>query len=365
MPFSFIEESLNKREENNLLRRTKKLPKNAIDFASNDYLGLLNLKSNYDFSEIQSGAGASRLIAGNSKKIEDLEKQIAEFHNSESALLYTSGYAANIGLFQALGKRNVNFLVDSQIHASIKDGIRLSFGKLIKFKHNSVGDLKKKLMKLENPIFIVIESVYSMSGNVAPIQEIVEIAKQFKAQVIIDEAHSVGIFGENGRGISCSLALEEEIFARIFAYGKAYATQGASIACSSKVKQYLINFSRSFIYSTGISPLLVKAINDNYELVEKLDNQRNKLFELSHKFNLLFSDLINNLSYNSPIKFIVIAGNEKLKNLCKIITKYNFFIVPILSPTVRNGNEGIRIVLHSFNTEEQMVELNTIIRDNI
>ncbi|MFO0323327.1 MAG: aminotransferase class I/II-fold pyridoxal phosphate-dependent enzyme, partial [Bacteroidota bacterium] len=248
---------LKTRQENFSLRKLNVIVP-TIDFSSNDYLGFSSQELLYkELTQLQSsnriGSTGSRLISGNSVLFDELEKNIADYHDAESALLFNSGYDANIGLLSSVPQKGDLILYDELIHASINDGIRLSFAKHFKFKHNDVIDLNHLLERHRNSfkeIYIVIESVYSMDGDSSPLNEIIALSKTFGARVIVDEAHAIGVFGEKGKGLCHELNIQSECFARIYTFGKALGCHGAAVVGSNELKKYLINYSRSFIYTT-------------------------------------------------------------------------------------------------------------------
>jgi len=206
------------------LRKTKgllrQLPKenNLIDFCSNDYLGLARSKeladkvlSDLEKEQNAGGSTGSRLITGNSSFAEELEAFIAEYHKAEAGLLFNSGYDANLGLLSAVPNRNDTVVHDELVHASIRDGIRLGLTKSYAFRHNDLSHLETQLKRAENSIFVVVESVYSMDGDLAPLKEICFLCKKYAAQLIVDEAHATGVFGKKGEGRVVALNLQSPV----------------------------------------------------------------------------------------------------------------------------------------------------------
>ncbi len=360
---TFISESLQQRIKNHSLRTLK--PENSlIDFCSNDYLGFSQSKEVKalfenelkNYSDYHIGSGGSRLLSGNHSFTESLEHKVAIFHDAESALIYNSGFDANIGLFASLPQRGDTIISDEFIHASIIDGIRLSNASRYVFRHNDLSSLEQKLKQAKGKIFIVVESVYSMDGDEAPLEEIAKLAKQYNAALIVDEAHAVGIFGESGRGLVHELGLCEEVFARIITFGKALGTHGAAILGSSQLRSYLINFSRAFIYTTAAPFLNHLAIQCAYLYLKSRDHQsdihqRIKLFQQSIKSEtkLLYS--------RSAIQIIVIPGNDKAREAARLIQQGGFDVRAILSPSVAEGSERLRICLHNHNSMTEIKNL--------
>lgn len=361
-----LQEKLDTRKENNALRILKSQSQ-LIDFATNDYLGFSKNETIFenvhqlliDRNLAQNGATGSRLLSGNHKLYFDTENHIAQFHESEEALIFNSGYDANVGFFSAVPQRNDVILYDELSHASIRDGIQMSLAKSYKFRHNDLDDLEKRLRqaqsdKFEGEIYIVTESVFSMDGDSPDLEKLVALSDKYNAFLIIDEAHALGVIGTNGEGLVQSLQLQGKIFARIMTYGKALGCHGAAILGSEYLKQYLINFSRSLIYTTALSPHSVATILVAYKELEKSQNSIYKLQENSNYFNLLSSNSQLSTSNFSSIKSIIISGNEKVKEVASHLNEKGFDVKPILSPTVPEGQERLRFCLHAYNSKEEI-----------
>ena len=360
----YLEESLNKRRNTGCLR-TIKIMHGLVDFCSNDYLGfsttgalrakILELEQK-QARHIYEGSTGSRLISGNSAIIESLEEYIASFHNSEAALLFNSGYDANIGLFSCVPKRGDTIFYDELVHASIRDGIRLSYAKAYSFKHNDISNLNELIKLAKGSVFVAVESVYSMDGDIAPLKELVSFCEENNANLIVDEAHATGVFGNAGEACISDLMLEKRVFARIHTYGKALGTHGASVVGSNLLKEYLINFARSFIYTTALPYHSIIAIKCAYNLLTESDEMRNSLHENIKLFTHLLSKngIINKQNSISPIQCILIEGNENVINAALKIQKRGFDVRPIMSPTVPEGKERLRICIHAFNTENEI-----------
>lgn len=342
-----------------------------IDFASNDYLGFSkNAKIKCLFQKHinnlhLSGSAGSRLISGNRKWIEDIEKKIASFHNAENALIFPSAYQANVGLFSCIADRNDLYLIDEHIHASVYDGIRLSFAKHYKFQHNNFEHLQKLIQqhysKFEN-IFVVVESLYSMDGDIPDIQQLLSLIDNEKVFLIVDEAHAFGIMGENNLGLFNSKPLAEKCVARIVGYGKAAGFSGAAIVGSNVLKNYLINFCRSFIFSTGL-PLY------HYQIIEHLYNEimnhsDTEINQLNANINAYLNEVKDSMLFShntSPIQYVLIS-NMDFKPIQNIILENKFFAKVILPPTVPPNQERIRISLHSFNTKDEIISFIQLIK---
>lgn len=362
-----LQQKLEYRKANNALR---KLPvsNNLVDFSSNDYLGFSKNETIFiqthrllvDRKLTQNGATGSRLLSGNHILYQETEDLISSFHQSESALTFNSGYDANVGFFSSVPQRNDIILFDELCHASIRDGIQMSLSKSYKFKHNDLNDLEKLLQKNQlndNEIYVVTESVFSMDGDSPNLVELVFLCEKFNALLVIDEAHALGVFGQNGEGLVQHLGLQDKVFTRIMTFGKGLGCHGAAILGSAALKEYLVNFARSFIYTTGLSPHSVATISITYSLLETKTDELQKL-----KQNIQFfkSELVNQeinsifVESDSAIHCALIQGNTKVKQIASNLQQKGFDVKPILSPTVPEGQERLRICLHSFNTAEEM-----------
>ncbi len=361
----FLEKKLGERNQANSLRSLT-LNKNKIDFCSNDYLGivknnLLNTPANHDI--LPHGSTGSRLLSGNYKLIEDTENFIANFHKAPAGLIFNSGYDANIGLLASVPQKGDVIIYDKLSHASIRDGIRLSFAESLSFLHNNIADLENKIIKVSlafKNIFVVTESVFSMDGDMALLHEISLVCEKHNAVLIIDEAHATGVVGEMGEGLVQKLGLQDKCFARVHTFGKACGAHGAIVLGSEKLKEYLINFARPFIYSTALPPAEIAAIAASYKLFPGLKEERNHLYRMINFFKkgTLKFDLIES---DTAIQGIVIPGNTEIKYIASILQKNNFDVRPILYPTVALGRERLRIVLHSFNSIDEVEKLSVIL----
>ncbi|SIT23284.1 8-amino-7-oxononanoate synthase [Chryseobacterium ureilyticum] len=364
---SRFEEALHKREQEGTLR-TLKSPTEGIDFYSNDYLGLARnrefqdilLKKINDTPQLLSGSTGSRLISGNSNLVISTEEFIAKKHKFSSALLFPSGYNANLALFSTLPSRHDTIIADEQIHRSVHDACKMSHAKKLKFRHNDLNDLEKVLQRQKGHCYIAIESLYSMEGDFAPLQEIVKLAKQYNADLLVDEAHAFGVFGN---GLIEKYGLESEITATVVTYGKALGTHGAAILCNDIIKSYLINFASPFIYSTSAQDFQWMSIKTGYEFLEDHQKLSTRLKENVKAFRS--QGLESPSSESSPIQAIIIPDNQKLKMLQKSLFEKGFQTYAIHSPTVKEGTERLRICLHSFNTEEEIIRLTEIIKEFI
>jgi len=370
-----LQQKLQQREEQNALRKLP-IANDLIDFASNDYIGFA--KNETIFHETHqllfdknikvNGATGSRLLSGNHIVYEETEAFIAEFHRAESALIFNSGYDANIGFFSAVPQRNDIILYDELCHASIRDGIQMSNAKSYKFPHNDLEELEKLITKFKpttdnrqlTTVYIVTEGVFSMDGDSPNLEELTNLSEKHGAYLVIDEAHALGVFGEQGEGLVQSLGLQDKIFARIMTFGKGLGCHGAAILGSSNLKSYLVNFARSFIYTTGLSPHSLATILQSYknftkgkEALQKLKS--NIIFFNQEKMRLGLKPMF--IYSKSAIQCAIIPGNQRVKNIADQLQQKGFDVRPILSPTVPEGQERLRFCLHSYNSENEISEV--------
>jgi 8-amino-7-oxononanoate synthase len=355
-------EQLTKRLQTRELENNKRYLKsvdNLIDFASNDYLGLarspelaqrIALEIDQQNKRLNGfGSTGSRLLTGHSSYCERIEEQIAHFHQYEAALLFNCGYMANLGLLSTIASKNDVIIFDVNVHPSTKDGIRLSLGDAYPFRHQDVDHLEKRLHSCQHyqNRFVCIESLYSTDGTIAPIQQIYQLVDKYKAQLIVDEAHSVGIYGSQGRGLSAEAHLTNKIFAQIVTFGKALGGQGAAILGGKLLKEYLINFAHSFIYTTALPLNALAAIKSVYEYLPECEKMRSDLRTLIDLFQ-------KDSQQKTPIQTIKFKSAERAKFWVSKLAKEGFDTRALLSPTVRKGHEVIRICLHAFNTKDEV-----------
>ena len=359
-------QKLQYRQDNHALR---KLPvyNDGIDFSSNDYLGFAKNIQLFDkvhaFLQAHNykvnGATGSRLISGNHSLYPETETLIAQFHQVETALLFNSGYDANIGFFSAVPQRGDIVLYDESSHASIRDGLQLSLAKSYKFKHNDPNDLQRLLEKWSNKrkqtqhsfaIYVALETVYSMDGDTPPLEEMVTLCEKYQAYLIVDEAHALGVMGEYGEGIAQYLDLHNRIFARIVTFGKGLGCHGAAVLGSRDLQTYLVNYARSFIYTTGLSPHAVATIYIAYQLLQNKQAPVNalqlRIVHMNQEIKRLGLQPIFVYS-KSAIHSAIIPGNTTVRALAQVMQTKGFDVKPILSPTVPEGQERIRFCLHA------------------
>lgn len=351
-------------EQDNL--RTLPAPQSGIDFYSNDYRGwstggkIDSVLASKDVSEIKglSGSTGSRLISGNSPLAESIEKRIAEIHRAEAALLFGSGYMANLGVIGALTDRHTCIVMDEYCHASMMDAAHGSIHKkILKFRHNDIVDLEAKLKLCSGKILVLTESVYSMDGDVLPFEHVAKICLNYSAMLIVDEAHAIGVCGDNGIGLAYKFPGLSLV--RIYTYGKAMACHGAAVAGTRLLIDFLINFSRPFIYSTAPPAHQVLAISAAYDLLEDDNDSLKKLRSNISIFNSFVQEyhVKDIVATGSAIQLWMIRGNEQAKRASRFLLDSGINAKHILSPTVAGGDERIRICLHAFNSKDELMLL--------
>lgn len=348
---ALLSQKLKKRAEIGALRSLT-INNYTTDFYSNDYLGLAK-EENQLKANLHSGTG-SRLISGTTATSLNVEQFLANTWKSESALIFNSGYDANLGLIITLADRSTTILYDEHIHASARDGIQLSKAKAVKFKHNDLDHLASLLAKTKGICIVFVESIYSMHGDFCDLERCVKICNQFNAELVVDEAHAAGIYGRTGGGRIEALGIENLVFARIITFGKGLGAHGACVLSSKIVVESLINFARSFIYTTALPESAYLRIK---QIVTQTD------------FKVLQKKLRQNIEYfngnktpdYSAIQIWQPKSIKALKQKEALIKEAGIGVKAIYSPTVKKGEERLRICLHVFNTKEEIDTLKSIL----
>ncbi len=356
---TYLNNRLNGRIQAGNLRSLSVLPA-GIDFCSNDYLGWATSPPWPASAHMPMGSTGSRLISGNHPIAQQTEEIIAAFHQSEAALLFNSGYDANLGLFSALGHRDVVFVYDELCHASIIDGIRLGICRnKYAFRHNNVPHLQELLQKhcaQGLQVFVAIETIYSMDGDIAPIAPIARVCEQYGAALIADEAHATGIWGTQGEGLVVSLGLQQQVFARIHTFGKALGGHGAAIVGSNVLRSFLVNFARSLVYSTALPPHSIAWAQQAYRHMASPQFSNTALHQVIDHFcrQMQQAAIPGWQSSPTPIQIVVTPGNDNTRRAAARLRAAGLQVHPILHPTVPLGAERLRICLHAHNTPAQI-----------
>lgn len=339
----------------------------GIDFSSNDYLGLARsplLKECLAKSETELplvGSTGSRLLSGHHALMAETEAEIARFHQAPTALLFNSGYAANLSLLSCLPRKGDIILFDALLHASLRDGLRLNLAHTYKFAHNDLSALKQALERHagQGQCFVVVESVYSMDGDRAPLQEIVDICETYAAILIVDEAHATGVLGAKGQGWVQALGLAARVPLRVHTFGKALGGHGAVVLAPDWLRSYLVNFARPFIYTTAPSLHSVLAAREAYRLLEKYGQEWVAALQERIAFFRKASTErnLNVLDSQTAIQGILFSDTARLLHASSALQAQGFDLRPIRYPTVPKGKERIRICLHRYNTEQEIEAL--------
>jgi 8-amino-7-oxononanoate synthase len=353
------------------LKRNLSVP-TGIDFSSNDYLGLARSNSvqkrliNFLKQDNPLGSTGSRLISGESELVRKTEQFLAETFDTESALIFGSGYLANIGVMGALSSGvETDFFSDEYNHASLIDGMRLANGKINIFAHNDFNHLEKMLSNSSAQRKIVVtESVFSMDGDSPDLIALLNLCVKFCALLVVDEAHATGVCGINGLGLLKDLLHKSEAIIVIHTCGKALGSYGAFVSCSKIIRELLINKARSFIYSTALPPILIAHIRFALEEsihAHKLREQLNKNIQIiSSAFQC------HGLSWSgSHIGYIQLPGNERVVKVAAYLETRGYHVRPIRFPSVTKGQERLRITIKSFHTESDIKNLTQIIVDHL
>ncbi len=366
MQEEFLRKRLGEREEQGNLRRLPAEQKGLIDFCSNDYLGLARsgkLMEEMEGGNLPAGSTGSRLLTGNYALIEEAEQEIARFHQARSGLVFSSGYDANLGLLSSVPQRGDTVLYDYLSHASLRDGIRLSFAASASFRHNDLDDLENKLRKAAGNRFVVTESVFSMDGDLCPLRDMVGLCEKYGANLVVDEAHATGVIGDRGEGLAQAHQLQDRVFARIHTFGKACGLHGAIVLGSTELTRYLVNFARPFIYSTAPPPVLMSQVRMGYRIFPQMQEERRRLREHVQHFRL--AGIRGAVGGESPIQAIVVPGNQRAKQVAGAIREQGVNLRPILYPTVPRGLERLRVVLHAFNTDAERDLLLNLLKNSL
>ncbi len=376
---SRMAEKLQARIANHSFRKLIPADHSLIDFCSNDYLGLARCE--YLLNDVEAewkqlreaksiqliGSGGSRLLAGDSVYATDLEKEFAEFYKAESFLIFNSGYSANLALFSTLPRRGDTIIFDDLVHASVRDGIHMSYAKSRSFSHNNLEELEELLKKSPGELFVAAEAVYSMDGDKCPLEEMIELCEKYNASLILDEAHSTGLYGENGEGIAVEKGLQDRIFARLLTFGKAAGCHGAGVAGSKILRDYLVNYARPFIYTTSLPVHDLLVMRCAVKSLAKKQELRKQLFSFVDYFRKKALEYpgIKLIPSDTPIQGILIGGNEQTRRVAEICRENKFDLRAVLSPTVAEGQERLRVIIHGFNHPMEIDELLRVIASAI
>ena len=335
--------------------------KRLIMIGSNNYLGLTNhprvkeaaIKAIEKFG---SGCAGSRFLNGNLEIHEALEEKLALFFRKEAALVFATGYQTNLGTISALLGRNDVALIDKYDHASIIDGCRLSFGKVKKYRHNDMKDLERILEGTKDKgKLIIVDGIFSMEGDIADLPSIVKLAKAYSARVMVDDAHSIGVLGEGGRGTAEHFALEDQVDLIMGTYSKSLAAIGGFVAGSKEVINFIKHVGRSMIFSASLPPSLVATVSTALDIIEEEPQLRTHLWKNTQKMLHGYRTLgYDTGTSETPIIPIIIRDSMKVYGMCKLLFENGIFVNPVVSPAVPPGRELLRTSYMATHTEEQL-----------
>lgn len=377
-----IEEFLRTSEREGLLRTLRPVSsrregkiylndKEYIDFSSNDYLGLSGHPKLIEEARIAqdkfgTSACASRLMSGDLEIHHRLEEKVAQFKNKEAALVFNSGYQANIGIISALYEKGDCIFSDRLNHASIVDGILLSGAYFLRFQHNDTEHLQTLLQKQRDKFkkaLIITETIFSMDGDRAPLKDLVRLKDKYDCSIMVDEAHATGIFGKNGSGVVEEEGLEKEIDLIMGTFSKALGGFGAYLAASRKVIEYLINNSRSFIYSTALPPAVIACDLAAIELIKEEPYRRAGLLECAQYFRNALKTRCFQVRGDSQVVPFIIGENEKTVEFAKRLQEKGYWVLPIRPPTIPRGEARLRFSLSFYHNKEILQNLIDAISD--
>jgi 8-amino-7-oxononanoate synthase len=339
--------------------------KEYVNFSSNDYLAFSTEESIKEAMRealyLRAGTTSSRLMTGSAAHHHLLEDKIAEFKNKPAALVFNSGYQANVGVISALVEKGDCVFADRIVHASIVDGIKLSGARCFRFRHNDTEHLEAVLKKNRGSFekaLIVTESVFSMDGDEAPLEEIVRIKNEYNCRLMLDEAHATGIFGPDGSGIACELGLSGQVDIIMGTFSKALGVFGAYVATSHEIKELLVNRCRSFIYSTALPVSIISGCLAAIDLVKAEPRRREGL--LSKAFYFRKTVKIDTIPGRSQIVPIIVGDEERTLFLSEVLKDRGWWVTPIRPPTVPPGTSRLRV---SITLHHDIETLESFIRD--
>jgi 8-amino-7-oxononanoate synthase len=341
--------------------------KEMIMVGSNNYLGLLNHPAARKAAQAavdRYGVATcgSRFLNGTLDIHVDLEQRLARFMNKEAALAFSTGFQTNLGIISTVAGKGDYIIADRKVHASIIDACRLSFATVLKFKHNDMEDLEKVLGSVNSKggKLIVVDGVFSMEGDVANLPEIVRLAKENGAKILVDDAHGIGVMGANGRGTAEHFGLEEDVDLVMGTFSKSFASLGGFVAGKQKVVSYIKHFARSLIFSASITPASVATVLATLKIIEEEPERRKRLWEITHKMKTGFEAMGYNTGLSqTPIIPVVIGDDEKAFMLWRFLREDGIFANPVIYPAVPKGQALIRTSYSATHSDD---ELDTVLQ---
>ncbi len=340
--------------------------KKYIMAGSNNYLGLADdpeMKKAAAEAAMKYGTGCagSRFLNGNTIFHDQLEQRLARFKRKEAGLLFSTGYQMNLGVVSCLVKKGDYAIVDKLDHASILDGVKLSDGEMVRFKHNDPADLDRVLAKLpeESGKLIIVDGVFSMEGDICPLPDIVKIAKKYGARIIVDDAHATGIIGKTGRGTCEYFGLENgEVDLVVGTCSKTFATVGGFVVGDADVIHYIRHNARSQIFSAALPPASVASINKALELIENDTSRRDNLFRMTDNLKKGLRELGYDLGHSTtPVIPVHVGSNENCFKMWRALHELGIFSNPVVSPAVPPGHALMRLTLMATHTDEHVQKI--------
>ena len=334
-----------------------------LNLSSNDYLGLAShpavIEAAAQAAKRGAGSTSARLVTGTDATYRQLEARLAEFQGTEAALVFGSGYLANLGTIAALVGRGDSVFSDRLNHASIVDGCRLSRATIHRYGHRDVDELESMLRRAgSGQKLIVTESVFSMDGDVAPLEEIVELKERYGAALLVDEAHADGVFGPRGEGMAYELGVADGVDLHVGTFGKAFGAYGAYVAGRDVWIRYLVNAARSFVFTTGLPPAIVGAVGAALELVQEADEPRRRLLANAERFRERLADLgLDTGASTTQIVPVVVGESQAALELGRALEEAGVLAVPIRPPTVPRGSARLRFSLSAPHTDTELAQV--------
>ncbi|MBI2602228.1 MAG: aminotransferase class I/II-fold pyridoxal phosphate-dependent enzyme [Deltaproteobacteria bacterium] len=351
-------------------RRSLKVSSDCADFASSDYLGYARSKLLKEriLSAAASlpciGSTGSRLLTGNSPLAEETEERVARCFGFPRALIFSSGFALNTGFLPAIAGEKDTFLLDENIHASLKTGLKLSKAAGYFFRHNDLNHLERRLKRLSSSpgnLFVVVESLYSMDGDITPLKAMADLCEPFGARLVVDEAHAAATIGQ-GHGLVAEYNLQDRVFASIVTFGKAFGCHGAALLGQTDLMDFVVNFCHSFVYTTAPSSFFFLAIREALSLFSEDRGEFSLLKKNISMMNQCLHEKAQDGCLMSPIRSIPFPAKE-LRTVVLKLQEKGFEALPIFSPTVKRGTERLRVCIHAFNAEDEIRQFANLIKE--
>ncbi len=346
--------------------------KRKIMIGSNNYLGLTSDERVIEASvesikKYGSGVSGSRFLNGTLDLHVKLEEELAEFMNKEAALTFSTGFQSNLGIIAGIASRNDIIFCDRENHASIYDAIRLSYAKMVRYRHNDMKDLEKKLKAADQNkgLLIVTDGVFSMSGDIANIPEIVRLAKKYRARVMIDDAHGFGVIGPGGRGTAAYFNMQDEVDIIMSTFSKSLASLGGFMVASEEVVEYVRHKSRPFIFSAAITPANTMSALTALRILKNEPDRPKKLTNIAKYMRQKLKEQDLHIGGSEEIPIIPIYTYTPLRTLlaCKILFEKGVYVNPVLPPAAPDGECIIRTSYMATHSEKLMDEAAMIIGD--